>query len=138
MTIIAAVTDTGNVEQVVREGAYLATNLDEELHVVHVKEYSEVKEAADTDAEPSERSVRDQATDVARRIGSGVNAEFEPVGLIGRPSAKILSYAESVDSRYLVIGGRKRSPVGKAMFGSETQKILLNAPCPVLTVLIDN
>lgn len=138
MTIIAAVTDMDDAERVVREAAYLAVSLNEELHIVHVKEYSEVKDAADIDAKPSERSVREQAKDVATRIGSRVDAEFEPVGLIGRPSAKIVSYAESTESTYLVIGGRKRSPVGKAMFGSETQKILLNAPCPVLTVLIDD
>jgi nucleotide-binding universal stress UspA family protein len=138
MTIIAAVDNTDDAERVVKEAAYLARNLNEELQVVHVKDYSEIKESADSDAAPTKRSVREQAQDVAARIGSASDVEFEPIGLIGRPSARIVSYAASTDPTYVVIGGRKRSPVGKAMFGSDTQKILLNAPCPVLTVLVSD
>lgn len=138
MTIIAAVDNTDDAERVIKEAAYLATNLNEELQVVHVKDYSEIKESAGGETKPTKRSVREQAQDVAARIGSVTDAEFKPVGLIGRPAAKIISYAESIGSTYVVIGGRKRSPVGKAMFGSDTQKILLNAPCPVLTVIVND
>lgn len=37
---------------------------------------------------------------------------------------------------YGVIGVRSRSRVGKLMFGSRAQSILLNAPCPILSVPI--
>jgi len=42
--------------------------------------------------------------------------------------------AHDVDARYLVIGGRKRSPVGKALFGSIAQRVLLEADSPVTFV----
>lgn len=136
MTIIAAVDDTDTAKRVMREAAYLATNLNEELHVLHATDYSELKRNADN-TETDRRTVRQQARDTAARIASTVTDEFHPVGLIGRPAAEVVSYADSEDTRYLVIGGTRRSPAGKAVFGSATQFILLNASCPVVTVLSD-
>jgi nucleotide-binding universal stress UspA family protein len=48
---------------------------------------------------------------------------------------EILGEADRRSVEYLVIGGRKRTPVGKAVFGSKTQSILLTAACPVVTVM---
>lgn len=56
-------------------------------------------------------------------------------GRVGDPVKEILDEAARSDARYLVIGGRKRTPVGKAIFGSITQSILLNAELPVLAVM---
>ena len=42
-----------------------------------------------------------------------------------------------LDVHHLVIGGRRRSPAGKAVFGDEAQALLLSAPCPVTYVGLD-
>lgn len=44
----------------------------------------------------------------------------------------ILQHAEDVDADQIVLGGRKRSPAGKALFGSVTQSVILNTDRPVV------
>lgn len=46
----------------------------------------------------------------------------------------LLETARSRSARLLVIGLRRRSPVGKLILGSHAQRILLDADCPVIAV----
>ena len=52
----------------------------------------------------------------------------------GSASDAVLGVAEEVDAELLVVGIHRRSPVGKALLGSNAQRILLHAACPVLAV----
>ena len=53
----------------------------------------------------------------------------------GRSAAEsILGIALAQSADLIVIGLRRRSPVGKLITGSTAQQILLDAPCPVLSV----
>ena len=47
---------------------------------------------------------------------------------------QVLALAEEVDASLIVIGLRRRSPVGKLIMGSVAQRILMGAHCPVLAV----
>ena len=72
---------------------------------------------------------------VDRRLAeSGVEHELaRPVA--GRDAAEqILALARDLNAELIVIGLRRRTPVGKLILGSPAQTILLQADCPVLAV----
>jgi len=46
----------------------------------------------------------------------------------------LVAYAENNNIDEIIIGVKKRSKVGKLIFGSTAQYVILNAPCPVITV----
>ena len=46
----------------------------------------------------------------------------------------LLALADEVDADLIVVGIRRRSPVGKLVMGSKAQRVLLEAHCPVLAV----
>ncbi len=47
---------------------------------------------------------------------------------------ELVNAAERASAELIVIGLRRRSPVGKLILGTNAQRILLDAPCPVLAV----
>lgn len=64
----------------------------------------------------------------------GVNAAIvRPTD--GSPAAdSLVTTARDISADLVVIGLRRRSPVGKLITGSSAQAILLDAPCPVVAV----
>lgn len=50
------------------------------------------------------------------------------------PAEELINAAESSDADFIIIGLRRRSPVGKRLLGSNAQRVLLDASCPVLAV----
>lgn len=163
MAILSAIDGTQSSGAVVQTGYDLATAFDEELIVLHVMpqdQFENISErfqsegsvtypietkgdvsvpasAGEGDGYPVDIAA-DDAASVAREsipdtIGSDANISTR--GRVGEPTDEITKEIDRSDARYLVIGGRKRSPVGKALFGSTTQSILLNTDRPVMTVM---
>ena len=50
------------------------------------------------------------------------------------PASDLIEAAQEVQADLIVIGIRKRTPVGKLVLGSHAQSILLDSPYPVLAV----
>lgn len=50
------------------------------------------------------------------------------------PGEDIVEYARRLEAIFIVIGVRRRSKVGKLLFGSTAQYVILNTPCPVICV----
>ena len=50
------------------------------------------------------------------------------------PGEDIVDYAKEKAIDEIIIGIKRRSKVGKLLFGSNAQYIIIKAPCPVVTV----
>jgi nucleotide-binding universal stress UspA family protein len=68
---------------------------------------------------------------------AGVEHEVRQLVRGFEPSEDLIGIANDVSAELIVIGLRRRSPVGKLILGSNAQRILLDAKCPVLAVKAD-
>ena len=64
----------------------------------------------------------------------GVAHDVRSIVRGNEPSVDLLEVAAETGADFIVIGLRRRSPVGKLILGSQAQQVLLDAPCPVLAV----
>ncbi|RFU21979.1 universal stress protein [Geodermatophilus marinus] len=70
----------------------------------------------------------------ARARDEGVDIEVRQSAHSGEVADEILRVADETDASVIVIGLRRRSPVGKLLMGSSAQRVLLDAHRPVLAV----
>jgi nucleotide-binding universal stress UspA family protein len=149
MVILAAIDENERSARVARLGYDLATAYDETLvalHVIPTEEYEEHRQAL-SEIPGIENLSLTQETGSAKRFARRFVVEMvpeldrnrlEPKGRVGNVSREILAEVDSIEPRFLVIGGRRQSPAGKAIFGNTAQELLLNANCPVVSDLTDD
>ena len=115
MSILVAVADSKEGREALRAAAEEARNQGTDLVVVNL---------GLGDLEPGALPA-DLRHEVVNRMGGADNDQVEVVldALEGRPEVT-----------RLVIGLKRRSPLGKAVLGSTSQRLLLESPVPVLAV----
>ena len=72
-----------------------------------------------------------------RLAGTDVGFEVRQVQRGDDVAEALMNAAAEGDASLIVIGLRRRSPLGKLILGSNAQRILLDAPCHVLAVKPD-
>lgn len=90
-------------------------------------------EGVESEAHHTLQHMVDRTRAVVREELGAAAADVQVVALPGDPVAERLC-DHAVGAELLVIGLRRRSPVGKLVLGSDARDILLAAPCPVLAV----
>ncbi len=88
------------------------------------------------DDDASVQSDRDLKALEAKLKESGLDYEVRQLVRGFEPAEDLIGIAEASDAELIVIGLRRRTPVGKLILGSNAQRILLDAHCPVLAVKV--
>ncbi|WP_416838527.1 universal stress protein [Haloferax sp. DFSO52] len=146
-TIVLAVaaSDADRIDRLVEETIDIAGPTGATVVVSHVftkDEYNEALDNLEFDITAEEVS----GDDVARRHAiirnvteklEAADIQYEIRGPVGDHAKKLVELTTEVDADRLLVGGRKRSPTGKAVFGSLAQEVMLESPCPVTFVRED-
>ena len=90
----------------------------------------------DYDDKISVRSEQDLVALEAKLKESGLTYDVRQLVRGLEPAEDLIGIAEDASAELIVIGLRRRTPVGKLILGSNAQRILLDAPCPVLAVKV--
>lgn len=107
-------------------------------HVFTAGEFGSVRDRLgydpDSDIDTDEVAGRHATTRSLEDDLSAAGVEHSVRGAVGPHGQSIVEIATEIGADLIVVGGRKRSPTGKAVFGSTAQEVMLNAPCPVTFV----
>lgn len=127
MTVVVGYVPSAEGRAALKAAIEEAGRRGESLHLVNVGQSDAANDPKFLDEGEVER-LRTQLR------SSGVEFEVEQL-VRGRDAAEeVVDAAERLGASLLVIGMRRRSPTGKLLFGSQAQRILLDAECPVLAV----
>jgi len=135
--ILAAIDLSATSSRVLGTAVDLAVRLEARLVVLHV---SQEQAEATTERIENIRSDEDlcELTNKVEELLGNLDLPrwLSPIARIaqGRPSTEIIEVLKEQPYSFAVIGVRNRSRVGKFLLGSNSQDVLLNAPCPVVAV----
>jgi nucleotide-binding universal stress UspA family protein len=127
MTIVVGYVPTPEGEAALTAAVAEARLREEPLHVVN---------SARGDSLIDSRFVQERGLDDlrARLDASGVVYEIDQKVRGHEASEEVVEAADRVKASLIVIGMRRRTATGKLLTGSQAQRILLDANCPVLAV----
>ena len=120
----------------------LAARFGASLHLLHVVEPASVPGPLDADVFSGESGLtqeklfEDAKARLAHRAASagssGLRVSTEII--VGRSARSIVDYAKARGMHLIVMGTHGRSGMAHLLMGSVAEKVVRNAPCPVLTV----
>ena len=90
----------------------------------------------DQETTPRQIEEAEEGLEYARKTVSDTAIEVETHLLVRGffPGEDLVHFAIEKGIDQIVVGLKKVSPVGKILFGSNARFVILNAPCPVLSV----
>ena len=110
-------------------------------HVFTQDEFDDVVDRLSYDPaggiDPDEVAARHATIKELTNALSTAGVDYRVRGTVGPHGESIVDIANDVSADRVLVGGRTRSPTGKAVFGSTAQEVMLSAPCPVTFVRSD-
>ncbi|WP_435094936.1 universal stress protein [Halorubrum sp. N11] len=134
--------DREEAEQLAAEAIAVAEPAGAEVVLTHVftdEEFEAVRSRLGVD-ERSEGSTPDAVAErhtTTRALSKALTeagVSHSVRGAVGDHADEVVETATQIGADRVVVGGRRRSPAGKAVFGSVAQEVMLSSPCPVTFV----
>ncbi|AHB68126.1 universal stress protein (plasmid) [Haloarcula hispanica N601] len=142
-TVLLAVgsRDDARVDTLVDAVTEVTVPTDATVIIAHVFDPDSYREAVEQLLETPDENIDPDELAAQMSVTQEIIDELEaesvttvPRATTGTSGEGIVSIAKDVSADRVIVGGRQRSPAGKAIFGSTAQEVMLNAPCPVTFV----
>ena len=143
-TVLLAVGTEGEkrAERLAREAIAVAEPSDAEVVLTHVftdEEFDGIRSKLGVDpasegSTPDAVAERHAATRALAEALDEAGVAHSIRGAVGDHADEVVAATAAVEADRVVVGGRRRSPTGKAVFGSVAQEVMLSSPCPVTFV----
>ena len=128
-------------DSALRYGKALAGAFGATLHVVHIVEqpYGQpwaVEAYGFSLATLQDEWIKDAKSRLAASLSDEEKKTITAIAttVLGHPVMEILRYAEDNGVDLIVMGTHGRGPLGKMVLGNVAERVVRKAPCPVLTV----
>jgi nucleotide-binding universal stress UspA family protein len=138
-TVLIAVEDNeSRMRSVVEHAAEIADALSARVVLYHVYEpeaFENLLSARDMpSADPGELARQNATVEAAATALKEAGVDFSVEASTGEPAEELTSYIGSHDIDHVFVGGRNRSPAGKALLGSVSQQIMVGTDVPCTLV----
>lgn len=137
-TVLVAVEENRErMEPVVESAAEIAAGVGADVVLLRVYEHEEFEsiraESDRSSVDPTELAELSPVAKWAVDLFEERAVDYVVVGETGKPADEIVAYVEDHGIDHVFLGGRRRSPAGKALLGSVSQAVLrsVDVPCTV-------
>ena len=103
-------------------------------HGAQVEILTSMVQGREGDRDSIRKAERDLEAARERLEGQGIESKTHLLIRGMTPGEDLVQFAAEQGADLVVVGVKRRSRVGKLLLGSTAQYVILNAPCPVLTV----
>lgn len=134
-TILIAVEDNETrMRPVIEHAAEIASGLSARVILYHVYDPGEFKDllsALDYEsADPTQMARQNGTIELAAEILNEAGVDFSVEASTGAADEELVSYIKAHDIDHVFVGGRNRSPSGKAVLGSVSQRVMIGIDVP--------
>ena len=138
-TVVVATDGSESVSRAADCALDLAARFDAAVHALYVLDETQVESLPEDVHDEVRDALDEQSTEALEAVATTNRERPDPVDLetvvrVGRPTERIVGYAEEVDADVVAVGTRGRHGEHSFLLGSVAERVVRTCPVPVLTV----
>ena len=138
-TVVVATDGSESVSRAADCALDLAARFDATVHALYVLDETQVESLPEDVHDEVRDALDEQSTEALEAVAAANRERSDPVDLetvvrVGRPTERIIGYAEEVDADAVATGTRGRHGEHSFLLGSVAERVVRTCPVPVLTV----